>query len=100
MKINKIIIFLTILVFSTINLFSQNKISLKDAIKIVLEKNYDIKIAKSEFEISKNNFSIGNAGFLPSLDLTGKFNNANLNVSQEYLDGRKVERDGAKSSNC
>jgi len=74
------------------------ELSLEDAVRISLENNYTIKIARSEAQIDENNLSRGNAGFLPSLDLTGRANNSSQNVSQVFLDGRLVEKDGAKSS--
>jgi outer membrane protein TolC len=98
MNLNKIAITLFIILMTTTNLICSNKISLSEAVKIALEKNYDIKIAESESQISKNNLTMGNAGFLPSLDLTGRINNASQNVQQEFLDGRIVNRDGAKSN--
>lgn len=74
------------------------ELTLEDAVKIALENNYSIKIARSEAKIDGNNVSLGNAGFLPSLDLSGRLNNASQNVQQVFLDGREVNRDGASTS--
>ena len=80
-------------------IYPQESLSLEDAVKIALQNNYSINIAKNEKEISDNNYSIGNAGFLPQLDATGSYTKSSNNTSQEYLSGQKISRDGAKSTN-
>ncbi len=45
---------------------------LKDCISIGLERNFSILIARNSETISKNNFTLGNAGFLPTIDLSGR----------------------------
>ncbi|UII26126.1 TolC family protein [Fulvivirga maritima] len=44
-----------------------NLLTLEDAIKIALDNNYSIKIARNESEIAENNYTWGNAGFLPTV---------------------------------
>ena len=51
------------------SIFSQELLTLDDAIAMALEKNIGIKVAKNTAEISKNNAHIGNAGLLPKIDL-------------------------------
>jgi len=84
---------------SFIKIYPQESLSLEDAVKIALQNNYSINIAKNEKEISDNNYSLGNAGFLPQLDATGSYTKSSNNTSQEYLSGQKISRNGAKSSN-
>ncbi|MEJ2614849.1 MAG: TolC family protein [Ignavibacteriaceae bacterium] len=94
--------FISVFIFFTISffkIFPQESLSLEDAVKIALQNNYSINIAKNEKEISDNNYSIGNAGFLPQLDATGSYTKSSNNTSQEYLSGQKISRDGAKSTN-
>lgn len=81
------------------NVFSQKLLTIDDAIKTALENNYSINIAKNEKEIADNNFSIGNAGFLPSLDADGSYTKTTNNTKQNYLNGTVVDRTGAKSTN-
>lgn len=63
----------------------QSVYGLKDCISIGLERNFSILIAKNNETISKNNFSLGNAGFLPTIGLAGKhsgtLNNSTLNLT-------------------
>ncbi len=40
-------------------------LTLKDAVEIALKNNYNIKLAKNDSTITKNNVTRGNAGFLP-----------------------------------
>ncbi len=63
----------------------QNIYALKDCISIGLEKNFSILVARNNETIARNNFTAGNAGYLPTLDLTGRYggtvNNSNANLS-------------------
>ncbi len=52
---------------------AQEIYSLKDCIEIGLDQNYSIRIVRNEQQISENNATLGNAGYLPSLDLNGGF---------------------------
>ena len=52
------------------NLKAQEKITYKQSLQIALEKNFNIKIAENTSEIEANNNSLGNAGFLPTLNQT------------------------------
>lgn len=79
--------------------FSQQLLSLQDAVKIALENNFSVKIAKNKSIIAENNTNIGNAGFLPTVDATGSYSKSQSNTKQEYFDGRTIDRTGAKSTN-
>jgi outer membrane protein TolC len=71
---------------------AQEVYDLKRCLEIGLQKNYDLLIVRNEQQISDNNMTWGNAGFLPTLDLTagysGKLNNS---TTQEYTDGSTVK---------
>ena len=43
------------------------ELSLNDAVKLGLEKNYQIQISDADFHIAKNNNTVGNAGMLPTV---------------------------------
>lgn len=93
----KLNLFLIIIIFSQF-LFSQEVLTPEDAVRIALQNNYSISIAKNEAMIADNNYSIGNAGILPELDAAGSYSKSINNTTQEFFDGRRVERDGAVSS--
>jgi outer membrane protein TolC len=52
-----------------------------------LEKNFSILIARNREEISSNNYSAGNAGFLPSLNLSSSYGGTVENTTQELTAG-------------
>lgn len=79
-------------------LFSQEILTSEQAIKIALENNYSIRIARNQAEISSNNVTYGNAGFMPSVDLSVSQNNNIQNSKQEFLSGQDNEKENAKSS--
>ena len=61
-------IFLFILITNCIN--GQKFISKEEALELVLENNFGIKVSKNTTEIVKNNSSILNSGYLPSLSIS------------------------------
>ncbi len=79
-------------------LFAQEILTSEQAIKIALENNYSIRIARNQAEISSNNVTYGNAGFMPSVDLSVSQNNNIQNSKQEFLSGQDNEKENAKSS--
>ena len=68
---------------------------LETAIATALEKNFEIRIAKNTLKIAENNNTLGNAGFLPVLDLGGSWDNSIQNTEQEFASGDSQTRDGA-----
>lgn len=99
MKNKKII--LTLILFASCFYPSgaQEIITLEQSIKMALENNFSIKIAKEESNISKNNNTLGNAGMLPEVMANGSFQNSSNNTQQNFVDGREINRDGAQSTN-
>jgi adhesin transport system outer membrane protein len=94
-------IYLNLILLLTISLSpakGQTVYGLKDCISIGLERNFSILVAKNDETISKNNFSIGNAGFLPTIDLIGQNNGALNNSKLNYTDGTKSTTNGAVTS--
>ena len=61
----------------TFSVISQTILSSEDAIKIGLKNNFDIQIAKNNQEIAENNSGFGTAGFLPTLNATGSYQEKN-----------------------
>lgn len=78
---------------------AQNLMGIEQVIQNTLENNYGIKILENNRAIAENDYSRGNAGFLPVVDLASQKNFRAENVRQEFIDGRLNERDGAKSDN-
>jgi outer membrane protein TolC len=76
----------------------QSVYGLKDCISIGLERNFSILVAKNDETISKNNFSLGNAGFLPTIDLTGQNTGSLNNTKLNFADGTNSITNGAATT--
>ena len=55
-------------------LYGQKTLSKEDALAIALEKNFGIQVSKNNMEIIKNNSSLLNSGYLPSVSVSGGSN--------------------------
>ncbi|HKJ69159.1 MAG TPA: TolC family protein [bacterium] len=77
---------------------AQDILTIDQAIRIGLENNYSIRIARNVVAIAENNNSLGNAGFLPQVNVSGNQNTNITNSRQEYAFTDEVnERTGAQS---
>jgi outer membrane protein TolC len=79
--------------------FAQETLELKDAIALALKNNYSISLAENTARISDINNSMGMAGMLPKLDVTGARSISLNNSKAEYFDGRKRDVADAKTNN-
>ena len=59
--------------FTVVPAEAQRVFSLDDCIQTGLERNYSIRIIRNEQQISDNNATPGNAGYLPTVDLSSGF---------------------------
>ena len=66
---------------------AQRVFSLDDCIRTGLERNYSIRIIRNEQYISDNNATPGNAGYLPTVDLSGGFSGTLNNNNNKLSDG-------------
>ncbi len=83
MRIKSIILFL--LVFFSLQ--AQKSLSLDEALNIALKNNYDIRVARNNSDIDKINNTPGNAGMLPTIQITGSGNLSQNNVYQKLSSG-------------
>src|SRR6188768_1577207 len=80
-------------------IYSQEQLSLEQAIAIALKNNYDIQLVRTDSSIYGTDNSLAWGAFLPQLNGTvNKTWNQN-NQRQQLADGSKRELDNAKSSN-
>ena len=94
------LIFIYLLFFiGCIKTQAQDTLELPSAIMIGIENNFNIKISKGQKQITSNNNTVGNAGFLPILDATAAQRYTIENTSQTFISGDEQNRDGAKSNN-
>ncbi len=60
---------------------------LKQCLELGLERNYAIRIVRNEQEIANNNATAGNAGYLPTVDLSAGYAGTKNNIEQETVEG-------------
>lgn len=77
---------------------AQNILTLNEAATIALDNNYGIKIAKNNTEIAKNNKSILNSGYLPTLSGDAGAGYNLDDTEAVYSDGSVKKLYGAESS--
>ena len=96
-RIYLLIIFLTGYVLA----LPQGTFTLKQCIETGLEYNYSIRIIRNEEQITRNNAIPGNAGLLPSLDLSGGLSGTLYNFNYNYADGTsdKVTNNNSETAN-
>jgi len=78
--------------------YSADTLTISNAMTIALENNWGITIAENESRVAEINNSLGNAGFLPSLDASAGRNRNVNNTYQKYFDGREREGNNAVSN--
>lgn len=82
-------------------LFAQSNDSLwtvEDVVGLALEKNYDIRLERNSLRIAENNDTYGNAGFLPTVELSGGASQTIQDSELEFASGDGQSRTGAKST--
>jgi outer membrane protein, adhesin transport system len=90
---------LSCLIFlASLSLKGQVVYDLNECIRIGLERNFSLLIAKNSESIAKNNFTIGNAGFLPSLDLSSRYSGTLNDSKQNFTDGSQTVLNGVNNT--
>lgn len=78
--------------------FSQQILTLEEAVRITLDNNYNIQISRNDVEIAERNVSRANAGMIPSVSGNLTNNNTIQNSTQTRSTGEVTERNNAKGS--
>ena len=92
----------TLLVTAVAGLYhvkAQDTLELATAIQIGLENNFNIKISDGQRQIASNNNTYGNAGFLPTLDVSAARRYSRENTANIFINGQEQSVDGANSNN-
>lgn len=90
---------IVLLVTLSSGLCAQSALTIEEAIKTGLEKNFSVLIVKNEQEISKLQNNFGIAGMSPTVSINGNLNLATVNSYQEFSTGTIQERNAAQSNN-
>ena len=96
MKIRKIIIVFLSFYVSAVS--AQKIVTVSEAIELALENNYGIKIISNTKKIAKNNASILNSGYLPTVTSSSGATFNKDNIEAEFANGETTQLNGAKSS--
>lgn len=89
----RFLILLFVIFSSAIVSFSQELLTLENAISAALEKNYAIKIARNREGIAHNDNTRGNAGMLPIVTGTTQANFNNNSLNQTFFPIGSTTRD-------
>lgn len=89
---------LIILFFLCGNLLAQ-QLDFGQALELTLRNNYGINISRNDLETAGNNNTLGNAGFLPTLDADGQYDYGARNTNITFFDGSTISRPNAQSQN-
>ncbi len=89
---------LILMSFSVTSVFAQQVLPVSKAIELALENNYGIKIVTNTNKIAKNNASILNSGYLPTLSGSSAVTYNRDNIEAEFANGESTVLNGAKSS--
>lgn len=86
------------IIFFTASAYSQteerrvisNVIDLRECLRIGLENNFDLQIARNQELVSENNVTLGNAGYLPQVSVSSGYNLRSSNTDQIPAEGDAV----------
>ena len=98
--IKKITILLLVCISIQVN--AQDILTKKEALKTALENNYGVKIATNNAEVAKNNSSIYNSRYLPTISTAAgaNYNNSNQEIERQTGDITEVNGAETKSYNA
>lgn len=77
---------------------AQKVLSLKECLGIGLERNFSLIVAKNNETISNNNYTLGNAGYLPTIDLSSRYSGTMNNTTQNLNDGTQSITNGVNNT--
>lgn len=82
---------------ASLGIKAQDVYSLRQCIETGLERNYSIRIIRNEQQISENNATPGNAGYLPTVDMSGGFSGSVNNNRNKLTNGTTEKQNGVNS---
>ncbi len=88
--------FIMLAIFGLVTFFAeaQTKLELGEYITRGLEQNYSLQIIRNREDIASNNYTRGNAGFLPTITMTNRFGGTVNSTTQNLREGGQVNTDG------
>ncbi|MBL0342219.1 MAG: TolC family protein [Bacteroidetes bacterium] len=77
----------------------QETLSLSNAIETSLKNNFFLNIVKNDDQVAKNNNTLGNAGFLPTIDIAAAGIRTNNNTQQNFSNGAEIKQNNVVTDN-
>lgn len=74
-------------------------LTVEDVIKLTVENNFDIQLARNNERIAKNSNNAATAGMLPQVSLNASPSVSNNDIKQKFSNGTEIERNNVGSSN-
>ena len=72
--------------FVNVSFYGQEILTKEKAVEVTLENNYDIRVTKNNLETAKNNKSIYNSGYLPTVTANAGATYSNNDTDNEFQD--------------
>lgn len=94
---NSLLLVVVCATLPSIAIAQDNSMSLSEMVSEALESNYDIQIYRNLERQSEYSNTIGNAGMLPVIDLTGEQSLSINNSEQQFFTGDSQQADAARS---
>ena len=82
------------------NVYAQEVYNLSRCVMTGLENNFSLRISRTQQQISENNYTPGNAGYLPTITTNNRFNGTLNNNDQKYGDGSESSIRGVNNNNA
>ncbi len=86
-------------VMAQTSLFTDSVLTLRNAIDMALENNFDIRIARNNEDIADIQNNWGNAGRLPTVSGGAGYSFSSNNLRQKLTNGTEITRNGASFQN-
>jgi outer membrane protein len=86
-----------VLLLIPLKTLAQQPLTISSAIDTALKNNFDIQIARNITEITRLNNSYGNAGGLPSVNVSASNNNSVLDINQKLSTGIDITKKDVSS---
>ncbi|OEK01120.1 hypothetical protein BFP97_06185 [Roseivirga sp. 4D4] len=80
-----------------VHLIAQQSLSKAEAIRQLMENNFDIRLSKNDIKVAENNTNLLNSGYLPTLSGTAGITYNSDNINAVFRDGNDTNINGAKS---
>jgi len=90
---------LLVILFFSKGSFSQDSLTVEQAVAYALRNNYNIMLARNDSAIAAINYDLRSGVFLPNLNASGTYLVNNNNQKQTLADGSERDRKGIRSNN-